>query len=131
MIDEKKSVQDIVVRRQYEIELPDGEKGYITFTLGRRHADTFVAALALQAEAKAYGLVVLDCAMGPRPPMVWLQTATDFVLCPGEDNSDISEELIRIVGRQGAIFLKDIFQIGRQLPEQDQNGGKESTGRED
>jgi hypothetical protein len=129
MSDKKTSAKNTVVRRRYEIAIPGGGSGYITFTLGRRDADPMAAALALQTGAKAYGLVVLDYAPEPRGPMVWLQTATEFELWRGEDGPDLSEELIRIIGRCAAVFLNDIAEIGLGLPSSNQNGDGQSKGR--
>jgi hypothetical protein len=102
---------DALVRREYDVTMPDGQKAALAFTLGDPSANSNSAGLARLAGASVYGLVsLIDVPAPPKHPVLWMQRDFDLFLAVADDD-EIGEELQAVISRHLGIFFAEIVPI--------------------
>ena len=121
--DHGRSPDGALVRREYDVTMPDGQKAGLAFTLGDPSANSNSAGLARLAGASVYGLVsLIDVPAPPKHPVLWMQHDFDLRLAVADDD-EIGEELQAVISRYLGIFFAEIVpiiaavaQLERNLP---------------
>jgi hypothetical protein len=104
--------------RQYEVSLPSGTKGSMSFALGDLALDNAFTRHARSLNALGYGVVSFEGLPGaPQRPMMWTQTPTDTVMTVADHDRQPDGELQRLIARYLAIYFSDIATIAPELGE--------------
>lgn len=108
--------------RDYDITLPSGLLGSITFTLGDPDFDSFAARFAREHEASIFGSLTLEVPGEAERPIVWMVRHKQLQLWyPDTDYPDPSEEVRSAVVELYETFIHDIGDLV-ELDENDPTG---------
>jgi hypothetical protein len=102
--------------REYEVEMSDGAKVSLAFTLDDFNADTAAARLAHEHNALAFGLVsILKWPDAPEQPLVWMVDTTHLYLAAESGDQPISDELQDAVELYLRLFFIQMVPIAPEL----------------
>lgn len=98
-----------LARRDYDITLPSGLMGSVTFTLGDPDFDSFAARFAREHDASIFGSLRLEVPGEAERPIVWMVWHKQLQLWyPDTDCPDPSEEVRAAVIELYEMFIRDI-----------------------
>ena len=104
--------------RQYEVSLPNGGKGRLSFALGDLGLDNAFTRHARTLGARGFGVIAFEGIPGaPQSSMLWTQTATDTAMTVADGDRQPDAELQRLIARYIAIYFADIAAIAPELGE--------------
>jgi len=102
--------------REYDVTLPDGDKGKLAFALCDLAKDNVLARHARKRDAVAFGLLSFEgFADAPVHPMLWVGTkdGMEMTTCDGDDQP--GAELQRLVARYFIVFFDEIKDMVPEL----------------
>jgi hypothetical protein len=104
--------------RRYEVSLPDGSHGALSFALGDLALENAFTRHARSLRAVGFGVISFEgLPEAPASSMMWIQTPTDTVMTVADGDKPPSGVLQRTIARYLAIYFSDIAAIAPELGE--------------
>lgn len=104
--------------REYEVSLPDGSKGKLSFALGDMAQDNAFTRHARSLDAVGFGVISFAGIPGaPQRAMLWTQTPTDTAMTVADGEPQPDRDLQHLIGRYLVIYFADIAAIAPELGE--------------
>lgn len=104
--------------RRYEVSLPDGGQGTLSFALGDLALENAFTRHARSLKALGFGVISFEgLPEAPASSMMWIQTPTDTVMTVADGDRQPSGALQRTIARYLAVYFADIAAIAPELGE--------------
>ena len=104
--------------RQYEVALPDGSRGKLSFALGDLALDNAFTRHARSLRAVGFGVIGFEGLLdAPASSMMWIQTPTETVMSVADGDRQPTGELQRLIARYLVTYFSDIAAIAPELGE--------------
>ena len=104
--------------RRYEVSVPDGGRGTLSFALGDLALENAFTRHTRSLKALGFGVISFEgLPEAPASSMMWIQTPTDTVMTVADGDKQPSGALQRTIARYLAVYFADIAAIAPELGE--------------
>ncbi len=102
--------------REYDVALPDGGEGKLSFALCDLVRDNALARHARRREAVAFGLLSFQGFMeAPRGTLLWVRTREGLEMTTADGDDQPGADLQRVVARHFIIFFDEMRTLVPEL----------------